>query len=198
MKNEKTFVIIKPDGVERSLVGEVIQRFERIGLKLAGMKMLVPTKDLVEKHYTIDPEWFRTNGEKTIAGYIKKGLTPPITDPIAQAKITLASLIKYMSSGPVVAMIWEGAHAVAIVRKLIGGTEPLTSDVGTIRGDYVLDSYQMADTDKRAVRNLMHASGSVHEAKAEINLWFKEGEVIRYKHIQDAILYSPDLNDILG
>ena len=77
MKNERTFVMIKPDGVQRSLIGEVIQRFERIGLKLVAMKMLVPTKDLVQKHYTLDPNWFKTNGEKTIAGYVKKGLKPP-------------------------------------------------------------------------------------------------------------------------
>ncbi len=198
MKNERTFVMIKPDGVQRSLIGEVIQRFERIGLKLIAMKMLVPTKDLVQKHYTLDPNWFRTNGEKTIAGYVKKGLKPPSEDPIELAKMTLANLTTYMSSGPVVAIILEGAHAVPIVRKLIGGTEPLTSDVGTIRGDFILDSYQMADTDKRAVRNLLHASGSVSEANAEINLWFKDDEIIKYNHIQDGILYGVDLSGILG
>ncbi len=198
MKNERTFVIIKPDGVQRSLVGEVMQRFERIGLKFVAMKMVVPTREIVEKHYTLDPNWFKTNGEKTIAGYVKKGMTPPISDPIEQAKVTLKALVTYMSSGPVIAMILEGAHAVPIVRKVIGGTEPLTSDVGTIRGDFVLDSYQMADTDKRAVRNLLHASGSVSEANAEINLWFKDDEIIKYNHIQDGILYGVDLSGILG
>ena len=198
MKNERTFVMIKPDGVQRSLVGEVVQRFERIVLKIVAMKMVVPTKEIVEKHYTLDSNWFKTNGEKTIAGYIKKGMTPPITDPIEQAKVTLKALVTYMSSGPVVAIILEGAHAVSIVRKVIGGTEPLTSDVGTIRGDFVLDSYQMADTDKRAVRNLLHASGSVPEAQAEINLWFKDDEIIKYNHIQDGILYGVDLSGILG
>lgn len=197
MKKERTFVIIKIDGIQRSLVGEVISRFERVGLKLVAMKMLVPTESMVEKHYTLDPNWFLTNGEKTLAGYIKKGITPPSNDPIELAKATLKRLGKYMSSGPVIAMVWEGAHAVGITRKLVGGTEPLTSDVGTIRGDFVLDSYQLADMGDRAVRNIVHASGSVQEAKDEINLWFKKEELINYNHIQDAILYDVDLSGIL-
>ncbi len=197
MRTEKTFVIIKPDGVQRSLIGEIIGRFERIGLKLVGMKMIVPTEDMVRKHYTLDPEWMRKTGEKTIASYIKKGLKPPTEDPIESSKIVLKNLTKYMSSGPVLAMIWQGAHAVGVTRKLVGGTEPLTSDVGTIRGDYVLDSYQMSDTDGRSVRNLIHASGTVEEAKNEINLWFKDDEVIHYRLVQEAILYDVNLDSIL-
>lgn len=197
MKTEKTFVIIKPDGVQRSLIGEIIGRFERIGLKLAGMKMIVPSKEMIRKHYTLDPEWMRKTGEKTIASYIKKGLKPPTEDPIESSTIVLNNLTKYMSSGPVLAMVWQGAHAVGVTRKLVGGTEPLTSDVGTIRGDFVLDSYQMSDTDGRSVRNLIHASGTVEEAKNEINLWFKEGEVIHYKLVQEAILYDVNLDSIL-
>ncbi len=197
MKKERTFVIIKPDGVQRSLIGEIISRFEKVGLKLCAMKMLVPTAEMVEKHYTLDPNWFRTNGEKTIAGYLKKGIKPPSDDPIVLAKVTLGNLIKYMSSGPVVAMVLEGAHAVQLVRKLVGGTEPLTSDVGTIRGDYVLDSYQLADTDGRAVRNTIHASGSPEEAKNEIDFWFGTQNVLEYKLVQEAILYDVNLDGIM-
>ncbi len=102
-----------------------------------------------------------------------------------------------MTSGPVVAMVWEGAHAVPIVRKMTGGTEPLSSDVGTIRGDFVLDSYQIADTYDRAIRNLVHASGSVEEALGEIKLWFKPEEILNYRLIQDAILYDVNLDGIL-
>lgn len=94
-------------------------------------------------------------------------------------------------------MVWEGAHAVAIVRKITGGTEPLTSDVGTVRGDFVLDSYEMSDTDGRAVRNVLHASGSVAEAEKEIALWFKEDEMVNYRLVQEAILYDVDLDGIL-
>lgn len=197
MKNERTFVIIKPDGIQRSLVGEIVSRFERIGLKLVATKMLVPTKELARKHYTLDPEWVRKVGEKSIIGYEKKGIKPPSTDPIVIGEKVLERLVKYFVSGPVLTMVWQGAHAVGIVRKIVGGTEPLTSDVGTIRGDFVLDSYQIADIDNRAIRNLIHASGNVEEAKGEINLWFKDSEIIKYKHIQDAILYDVNLDGIL-
>jgi len=109
----------------------------------------------------------------------------------------LEVLKKYLISGPVVVMVWQGAHAVGIVRKIVGTTEPLTSDVGTIRGDFVLDSYQISDTSGRAVRNLIHASGSIEEAKKEINLWFREKEIISYRLIQEAILYDVNLDGIL-
>jgi len=197
MKTERTFVIIKPDGVQRSLIGEIIKRFERVGLKLVAMKMLVPTKEMVRKHYTLDPEWMRKTGEKTIAGYIKKGLKPPTKDPIEVTTVVLNNLAKYMSSGPVLAMVWQGVHAVGITRKLVGGTEPLTSDVGTIRGDFVLDSYQLSDLDGRAVRNVVHASGSVGEAKDEINLWFDKKDLINYRLVQEEILYDVNLDSIL-
>ncbi len=197
MKKERTLVLIKPDGIQRSLMGDIIQRFERVGLKLVATKMLVPSTDQVEKHYTLDPEWRRITGEKTIKGYKDKGLQPPSEDPLAITAIILENLKKYMSSGPVLAMVWQGVHAVKIVRKLVGGTEPLTSDVGTIRGDYVLDSYQLSDLDGRAIRNLVHASGSVEESAMEIKHWFAENEIIEYRLIQEQMLYDVNLDGIL-
>lgn len=197
MQNEKTFVIIKPDGIQRSLIGEVIKRFERIGLKLVALKMQVPTAEMVGKHYTIDPEWLRKVGEKSIKGYESKGQVPPSKEPLEVGNRVLDVLKKYMTSGPVIVMCWQGAHAVGIVRKIVGGTEPLSSDVGTIRGDFVLDSYQISDTAGRAIRNLIHASGSVEEAQKEINLWFKPEEILNYRLIQDAILYDVNLDGIL-
>ena len=196
-KEERTLVIIKPDGVQRSLVGEIVGRLEKVGLKLTAMKMLVATPEMVEQHYTLDPNWRRVTGEKTIKSYKDKGLTPPSEDPLEITAKILANLKKYMVSGPVVAMVWKGAHSVKIVRKLVGGTEPLTSDVGTIRGDYVLDSYQMSDTDSRAVRNLVHASGSPAEAEMEINHWFKKDDVIDYRLVAEQILYDVNLDGIL-
>ena len=196
-KKERTLVIIKPDGVQRSLVGEIIKRYERIGLKLAAIKMFIPSEDQIEKHYTLDPNWRRVTGEKTIASYTKKGIKPPSEDPYEITAVILKNLKKYMTSGPVIAMVWEGAHAVEIVRKVTGGTEPLTSDVGTIRGDFVLDSYQISDTDSRAVRNLIHASGSVGEARNEIAHWFKKEEINNYLLIQEQILYDVNLDGIL-
>ncbi len=189
-KNEQTLIILKPDSIQRSLIGEIISRYERVGLKLIAMKMMVPTAELIEKHYTLDPEWRRITGEKTIKGYLDKGLVPPTNNPLDITNILLGRLVTYMTSGPIIAMVWEGAHAVSIVRKITGGTEPLTSDVGTIRGDFVLDSYQMTDADDRCIRNLVHASGSVKEAKDEIRHWFSKDEIMQYKHIQEIILYD--------
>lgn len=196
-KYERTLVIIKPDGIQRSLIGEVIQRYERTGLKLVAIKMLVPTKEMVEAHYTLDPEWKLRTGIKNLQAYKDKGLTPPHDDPIKQSDMIIEKLKKYMASGPVIAMVWEGMHAVAIVRKITGGTEPLLSDVGTIRGDYVLDSYKIADDDVRAIRNIVHASGTVKEASDEIKFWFNDNEIIKYNHIQDRILYDVNLDGIL-
>lgn len=167
LKKEKTLVLIKPDGVQRGLIGEVINRLEKVGLKMIGIKLVVPNEELIGKHYA------------------------KMKDPV------LGHLKKLMTSGPVVAMVWEGAHAVGVVRKLIGGTEPFSSDVGTIRGDYTIDSYQLADADGRAVRNVVHASGNDEEAKQEINLWFKLDDLVRYRLISEAILYDVNLDGIL-
>jgi nucleoside-diphosphate kinase len=196
-KEERTFVIIKPDGIQRNLIGEIIGRYERIGLKLVAMKMLVPTEEMVSRHYTLDPGWFDAVGAKSIKGFLDKGLTPPTNDPKKLAQDILNRLVKYLTSGPVIAMVWQGAHAVKIVRKITGGTEPLMSDVGTIRGDFVLDSYQMSETDDRSIRNLVHASGSVTEAEDEIAHWFNTGEVVDYRIVSEDIIYAPDMKGIL-
>jgi len=195
-KKERTLVAIKPDGIQRGLIGEVIKRYERSGLKLVALKMFIPTADFIEKHYLLDPEWKVKTGTKTIDAYKAKGMEHPIGDPVKAAEKILDGLKKYLAAGPVVAMVWEGVHAVGIVRKLTGGTEPLTSDVGTIRGDYTIDSYQLGDVDNRAVRNVVHASGSVEEANQEVELWFSKEELHQYRLVQDAILYDVNLDGI--
>ena len=195
-KQEQTLVIVKPDGVQRSLVGEIIQRYEKIGLKLVGIKMLRPSSEKVEQHYLIDPNWKRIVGEKALASYRKRGLTPSTEDPEELGSRVLEGLKKYITAGPVVAMVWQGAHVVEVIRKITGGTEPLSSDVGSIRGDFMLDSYQMADSDSRAVRNLVHASGSVEDASKEIAHWFGPEELMDYKIIQERILYDVNLDGI--
>ena len=196
-KKERTLVIIKPDGVQRSLVGEIIHRFERVGLKLIALKFTVPEASMVEEHYTLDSAWKQRVGEKSIESYKKKGLTPPSEDPIAIGNAVVERLKGYMTSGPVVIMAWQGAHAVELIRKLVGGTEPRSSDVGTIRGDLVLDSYSMADTDDRAIRNLIHASGSVEEAQQELAHWFAANELVDYRLVAEGILYDVNLDGIL-
>ena len=196
-KNERTLLLIKPDGVQRSLVGEVIARHEKVGLKLVSMKLMLADEEQIEKHYTLNVNWKRNVGEKTIESYKKKGINPPIKDPVELGDMILEKLKKFMTSGPIVAMVWQGAHAVSIVRKLVGATEPLSSDVGTIRGDFVMDSYQMADADNRSVRNIVHATGSREEAENEIKHWFSDEEIINYNLVQEKILYDVDLDGIL-
>ena len=194
---ERTLVIIKPDAVQRALIGEIIMRYERLGLKLVGLKMTVPSEEQIEKHYTLDPAWRRVTGEKTIASYKSRNLPPPSEDPLEITAKILKNLKKYMTAGPVICMVWEGAHAVELVRKITGGTEPRGAAVGTIRGDFVIDSYTMSDADDRAVRNLIHGSGSVEEANMEIPHWFKKAELIDYKVRHEDILYEKELLNIL-
>lgn len=197
LTKEQTLVIIKPDGVQRSLIGEIIERIERVGIKLVGIKFMVPDADLVKKHYTLDPEWIRKVGEKSIEAYRKNGKEISEEDPIKVGEIILGKLVNYMKSGPVVAMVWQGAHSVGVVRKLVGGTEPLSTDVGTIRGDFVHDSYELSDLDGRSIRNLVHASGTPDEAKAEIDIWFDKKEILNYRLIAEQILYDVNLDGIL-
>lgn len=197
LSKERTLIIVKPDGVQRGLIGEIIKRHENLGFKLVAIKTVLPTEEHVEAHYTLDPEWRRVTGEKTIASYKKNGKNPPSEDPLEITAAILKGLKKYMTSGPAVAMVWQGAHVVKMVRKIVGGTEPLSADVGTIRGDYVMDSYEMSDTDGRAVRNLIHASGSVEESALEIPHWFEEKELIDYRLIGEQILYDVNLDGIM-
>jgi nucleoside-diphosphate kinase len=191
-KFERTLVIIKPDGIQRSLIGEIISRYERIGLKLVGIKMMIPTVEMVEKHYTLDPEWKRLVGEKRLKA-TPEGHVDGESDPIKLGEKVLSVLTHYLTAGPIIAMVWQGAHAVSIVRKVTGGTEPRTSDIGTIRGDFMLDSYEMSETDGRAVRNLVHASGTVSEAEDEIAHWFRPEEMFDYRIVQEQILYDKDM-----
>ena len=192
-KKERTLVIIKPDGIQRSLIGEVINRLEKVGLKLVAMKMTMASEDLVEKHYTVDENWILNVGTK-----IAEKLNPSATeeDKMEEGRKILSRLTKYMTSCPVVVMVWQGAHAASLVRKVVGKTEPLSSEVGTIRGDYVLDSYEMSDADERAVRNIIHASENDVFGEREIKVWFTDSEVCNYRLVADEILYDVNLDGL--
>ncbi|KND46984.1 MAG: nucleoside-diphosphate kinase [Parcubacteria bacterium C7867-004] len=195
-KKERTFVIVKPDGIQRSLVGDIITRFERTGLKLIGLKLTVLDSDRIWKHYNKDDAWFLKKGAKIAEDRAAAGLSAE-KDPIEYGKDIIRALEKFMTSGPVVMMAWEGNSAVSVVTKLTGGTEPSTSDVGTIRGDYTIDSYNIAAIDDRAVRNLIHCSDTPENAEFEIGLWFDESDLISYRLIGDEILYDVNLDGIL-
>lgn len=135
---ERTFLAIKPDGVQRGLVGEIIGRFEAKGFKLVGMKLMTASRELAEQHYGVHKE-----------------------------RPFFAGLVDFITSGPLVAMVWEGDGVVASARKLIGATNPLNSEPGTIRGDLAVN----------VGRNIIHGSDAVETAREEISLWFKEEEL---------------------
>ena len=195
-KKERTMVFIKPDGVQRGLIGEVIKRFERTGLKLVSLKLTVLDAERCWKHYNKDNEWYEKKGSRSIEERKANGLAVD-KSAIDYGKEIIEALVKFMTSGPVVAMIWEGNKATGVVTKLVGTTEPTTSDVGTIRGDLTIDSYEITSVDGRAVRNLIHCSESPEEAEREIALWFSEKEIINYRLIQEQILYDVNLDGIL-
>lgn len=193
---ERTLVIIKPDGVQRVLIGEIIQRFERVGLKIVAMKMVQTDAATTEKHYSLDPDWKRKVGEKTLRSREEQGGAVDESAATAVGERILKQLIRFMTAGPVVPMVLEGVHAVQLTRKLVGGTEPFSSDVGTIRGDFVLDSYELANSAKRAIRNVVHASSDTEEAEKEIALWFRSEELLTYETAHERILYDINFDNV--
>ncbi|MEX0673028.1 MAG: nucleoside-diphosphate kinase [Candidatus Paceibacterota bacterium] len=195
-KDERTFVIIKPDGIQRSLVGEVIKRFERVGLKIIGLKFTLADEKKLLEHYNKDDAWFTEKGERIVEDRKKAGL-PIEEEAIEYGRNIIKVLINYMTSGPVVMLALQGNQAAAVVKKLVGETEPATSDVGTIRGDFTVDSYAICSSDDRAVRNLIHCSDSPEEAEREIEHWFSKDELVSYRLIQEEILYDVNLDGIL-
>lgn len=183
---EQTVVLIKPDGVKRGLIGEIMTRLERMGLKIVAMKMVWPKEDLLLKHYKSSEEaTLRRWGEKTLATYTKYGKNAKkdlgTNDPLELGRMVNKWLFDYVTSGPVVAMIVEGRHAVDNVIVLAGPTMPVNAPAGTIRGDYSTDSAAYANDEKRGVLNLVHVSASLEEANFEKTLWFTPEEIHEYK-----------------
>jgi nucleoside-diphosphate kinase len=195
-KKERTFVILKPDAIQRSLVGEIISRFERAGLKIVGMKFAIPEEKKIWEHYNKDDAWFEKKGANIVKERTERGLSVD-KKALEYGKDIIGALVKFMTAGPVVMIAIEGNEAIAVVKKLVGGTEPATSDVGTIRGDYTSDSYAIAAVDDRAVRNLIHCSDNKDDAKREVELWFKKEDMLNYTIVNEAILYDVNLDGIM-
>lgn len=193
---QQTLFIVKPDGLQRSLTGELITRIERTGLKIVAMKMLIPTEEQVLKHYNKDDEWCLKKGVGIAETRKANGLEVD-KEPIEYGRDIMRQNVAFMTSGPVVAMVVQGNEAIAIVKKLVGGTEPTTSDVGTIRGDYTVDSYEHAGVASRAVRNGVHCSDESEEAQREISVWFSPEEILEYRLVSEQILYDVNLDGIL-
>lgn len=173
---EQTLVIVKPDGYERGLTGEIISRIERTGLRIIDIRVSRNEKARVDQHYPRDDDWLRIVGQKTLSDYEERGISANASlgtsDPLLIGTMIRGWLTDYMLSGPLVAMVVEGNRAVGVVRRLIGSTIPATAQTGTVRGDFSCDSPDVANAEARPVKNLVHASGDKDEAQREIGLWF--------------------------
>jgi len=197
MKKERTLIFIKPEAIQRHLIGEFITKFEKRGLKLVAAKLIAPTEEQVGKHYPDDDSWYIPTGTKTLEGYKARGIDCGKT-PIELAKEIRERLISHFADRPLILLIWEGPHAVALGRKTAGATNPLMADIGSIRGDYSFESYEFADQADRPVHTLVHASGSTEEAENEIKIWFKPEEILDYDLAMEAVFYSKDWGRVKG
>lgn len=191
--NERTLVVLKPDAVYRGLTGEIISRLEKVGLKIVAAKFTKASEELAEKHYPKDrPSLWLGIGKKTLDNYKTFNADPKkllgTDDPAEIGALVRVWLLDYITSGPVMAVVLEGPHAVVLVRKLCGNTLPLLSGPGTIRGDLSYDSSYLANTAKRAIKNLVHASGSKEEADYEIPLWFTPSEIHSYDRVEEKVM----------
>lgn len=191
-REEKTFVMIKPDGVKRGLIGEVIKRIERADLKVIALSMFQPSFDQMDNHYPKEEFWINRLGEKTKATYEKYGYDlikeMGTDDTLEIGKEVRKWLVSYMISAPLVKLIVQGNHSVDLVRKMVGDTMPALAEMGTIRGDFSADSAAAANRDKRAVHNLVHASETPEEAEHEIAHWFGADDVCVYKRIEESLM----------
>jgi len=190
---ERTLVLVKPDAVKRGIVGRIITRFEEAGLKMVGLKLVHATREHVESHYPNTPEWIRGMGEKTLQTYREQG-KDPITEIGTDDAMEIGTMIKnwnvdYLTSGPLLALVLEGAHAISVVRKMCGFTLPAFADPGTIRGDFSITSPIAANELKRAVRNLVHASSDAQEASYEISHWFSTDELFPYESAAESVMF---------
>lgn len=184
---ERTLVLLKPDAIQRSLIGKIISRFEDVGLKIIGMKMLLADDSKALQHYPIDETWARNVFEKTNKVYKEQGRKLDYKDHTEMGKTIQQWLVRFLKEGPVVALVLEGPHAVELGRKITGATEPRQAAPGTIRGDFAMvESYALADDKKRVLRNLIHSSDTAENAEREISVWFSSSELNSYKKEMDS------------
>lgn len=185
-KEEKTFLMVKPDGVRKGLIGEIIKRLEQRDLKIVALEMFYPTTEQMDKHYSSDETWIARVGDKSLSTYHKYGIDPKkelgTDNNLEIGKMVRKWLLDYMTSAPLVKMVIQGLHAVDMVRKIAGPTIPNMADMGTIRGDFSNDSPILGNLEKRAVMNLVHASETPKEAEHEIEFWFgNKDKIFDYK-----------------
>jgi len=182
---ERTLILIKPDGVKRGLIGQIISRFENLGLKIIGIKMIHVDKEFAKKHYPVTEAWYNKVGSNTLEDSKKYGISAKKTigteDPVQIGKKVHQWNVEFLTSSPLVTIVIEGVHAIETVRKLAGTTVPNTANPGTIRGDLATTSALHSNMKNRAIQNLVHTSGNKEEAQREISLWFSESELYKYE-----------------
>lgn len=192
--SEKTLVLIKPDGVMRGLAGEIIKRFEQRGLKITGLKMQKPPTTHIQKHYRTNDKQLLAMGNRTLetcAKYrINVSKTMGTNDPKKLGKMVWQWNVDFLTSGPIIAMVVSGVNSVEVVRKIVGHTIPQNAETGTIRGDFTVDSVILANANKRAMRNIIHASGDVQEARREISHWFTAKEIYNYVRADEKLMFE--------
>lgn len=193
-QKEQTLILAKPDALQRGLVGEIIRRFESRGLKVVALKMIKPDPGHIKKHYLATRQQLELIGNKSLENLKQLGMDPKKklgTDSAFEiGKIINNWNFKFLSSSPVVAMVFEGPHAVEMGRKIVGFTLPSKAEIGTIRGDFSVDSAVLGNVNKRPIRNIVHASSSIPEAKREIKHWFKAVEVFKYKRVDESVMFD--------
>src|SRR4030066_2185153 len=186
---QRSLVLLKPDAIQRGIIGEILHSFERAGLKIVGMKLMTADVELAKSHYPDTEEWRTAVGKKTLEDCQKYNIDPlksvGTTDPLEVGNIVKKWNVDYLTSGPVLAIVFEGVNCVERVRSLVGHTAPTKADPGTIRGDFGLDSTITANRRKRSIYNLVHASGTEEEARQEIKLWFRDDEILSYRRVHE-------------
>jgi len=192
-KEEKTVLLIKPDGVKRGLVGEIISLVEKRGLKIIALDMIQATKEQIDRHYPKNEKWIRRLGEKTLKNYKDFGFDTKAEsgteNPLEIGKKVREWLIDYLCSGPMVKVAIKGIHAIDMIRKLAGSSMPSEAEMGTIRGDFSVDDATAANRDKRAIHNIVHASENHEEAEHELNFWFAPEDIYDYKRADEDIMF---------
>lgn len=190
-KQEKTVVLIKPDGVKRGLIGEVISRIEDRGLKIVALEMFQATRDQIDRHYPKEEKWIRRIGKKTLKNYQQYGVEVKeelgTEDTLEIGKMVRGWLLDYLTSGPMVKMVVQGVHAVNMARKIVGSSMPAQAEMGTIRGDFSVDDATVANREKRAIYNIVHASENPQEAQHELGFWFSAEDVFKYKRTEEEV-----------
>ena len=194
MKKQRALLIIKPDGVQRGIIGKIITRFETVGLKIIGLKFEMATSEKVVAHYPETEAWFKKVGERTLTNYQKKGLDArtvfKTNDAVSIGKIVKGWLVTYFQESPVFMAVVEGYDCIEIVRKLSGNTIPVLAAPGTVRGDFSHDTIDLANEQNRPLRNIIHASDSPEDGEKEVNLWFKKEELFSYEPAGEKFMYK--------